>query len=235
MWQTERLAKFTAFEIYKLFVEPKTIKDRDAGVWSETAMTYIFEKAVEQVTGWRKEIQGAALTHGVSNEHEAFEAFEKIYGLGFQLTSTTFFKINEFSGASPDGVLYGDNLDEIQAVLDVKCPFNPISFYQQKKQHIEAQNEFQGVPKEYYYQLQMQMLATGCKTGYLVRYLTSTIIDNYGNKTEFDLPVETRLFYTKLTYDEAVGQQILEKVQRAEETKQKLINELINEKVNAIA
>lgn len=235
MWQNQRKGKFTASEIYKLFVEPKTIKDRDAGVWSETANKYIFEKAVETATGWRAEFNSPALTHGVVNEHEGFEAFEKLTGLGFQLTSTTFYPVNEYAGASPDGVLYGESFDVIQSVMDIKCPYNPVSFYEQKKLFKEAEKDFQGVPKQYFYQLQMQMLATGAKSAYLVRYLTSSITDNYGNKFEFEMALENRIFWQHLTADEAVQQQILDKIEKAEQTKQAIINEIINEKVNPVA
>lgn len=235
MWQNQRKGKFTASEIYKLFVEPKTIKDRDAGVWSETAHKYIFEKAVETATGWRAEFNSPALNHGVVNELEGFETFEKLTGLGFQLTSTTFYPINDYAGASPDGVLYGESFDVIESVMDIKCPFSPVSFFEQKELFLQSDSDFQGVPKNYFYQLQMQMLATGAKSAYLVRYLTSAFTDSFGNKFEYDIPLENRIFWQVLTADKVVQQQILEKIEKAEQTKQTIINELINEKVNPIA
>lgn len=235
MWQNQRKGKFTASEIYKLFVEPKTIKDRDAGVWSDTAHKYIFEKAVETATGWRAEFNSPALNHGVVNELEGFETFEKLTGLGFQLTSTTFYPINDYAGASPDGVLYGESFDVIESVMDIKCPFSPVSFFEQKELFLQPDSDFQGVPKNYFYQLQMQMLATGAKSAYLVRYLTSSFTDNYGNKHEYNMPLENRIFWQVLTADEAVHKQILDKIEKAEQTKQTIINKLINEKVNPIA
>lgn len=228
MWQNKRKGKFTASEIYKLFVEPKTIKDKNLGVWSDTAMSYIFEKAVEETTGYRKQFTSAATEHGMVNEHEAFEAFEQLTNMGFTLTSTTYFPINDIAGASPDGVLYED-LDKIKAVMDVKCPYNPVSFYEQKKLFMESK-EYQGVPKPYYYQMQMQMLATNSRVGYLVRYLTSSYTDDYGNKYEFDIPLDGRIFWSEITYDEFVAEQIMERIAKAEQTKQQIINQIINAK-----
>jgi hypothetical protein len=234
MWQNKRKGKFTASEIYKLFVEPKTTKDKNLGIWSDTAMSYIFEKAVEETTGYRKQFTSMATEHGVVNEYEAFEAFEKLTNMGFALTSTTYFPINEISGASPDGVLYDDNdFSIIKAVMDVKCPYNPVSFFEQKRMFMEAK-EYQGVPKSYYYQMQMQMMATGSNVGYLVRYLTSSHTDDFGNKYEFDIPIEGRIFWSEITRDEFVNEQIMERIEKAEETKQQIIQKIIYEKVNPI-
>jgi hypothetical protein len=219
-WQTKRRGRFTASSIYKLFVEPRTIKDKEAGKLSETAQTYIFELAVESLTGYRKHISSAAMEHGVVNEAEAFEEFCKFTGMNFELTSSTFFEIGENAGASPDGVLYDDNLNII-SVLDVKCPYNPVSFYEQK---LMLQGD---VPKSYFYQMQMQMLATGAKDAYLARYLTNSFTDQYGNKKEFDLPIEQRLFITKLERDEKVLLDIQNKIDIAQELKDEYISKFI--------
>jgi len=225
MWANQRKGKFTASEIWKLFVEPKTKADKEAGNWSDTAMTYIFEKAVEEATGWKKEFTAKAMEHGLVNEAEGFEAFVKITGLNFTLSSSTFIKYGENSGASPDGVLYYD-IDKIMAVMDIKCPYSPISFFEQKKAHLEG-SEYQGVPKPYFYQLQLQMMAAGCKESYLVRYLTSALTDDFGNKFEFDLPLESRIFYTKVLLNDEVKQQIDQKLAKAEETKSLIIKTLM--------
>lgn len=215
-WQTARTGRFTASSIYKLFTEPKSKLDKEAGRLSETALTYIFELAVEQHTGYRKEISTKEMTHGIVNEEEGFEAFKLKSGLEFELTSNQFFKYGENAGASPDGILF-DGID-VTAVLDIKCPFSPLSYYNQKMELYGTK-----IPKAYYYQLQMQMLCTGAKKGYLARYLTNSIVDEYGNKTEYNIPLDERIFWTELSADEEVHQQIIDKIKTAESIKQGFI------------
>jgi hypothetical protein len=225
-WQKARVGCFTASEIYKLMTEPRTKDAKEKGWLSDTAQSYILEKAVESITGYRKQYSSSAMEHGVVNEYEAFETFCEITGLDFTLTSSQFYSINEYAGASPDGVLYAD-LDII-AVLDVKCPYTPASFFEQKKMAVESSSkEFQNVPKNYFYQMQMQMMATGAKKGYLARYLTSSYTDDYGNKFEFDIPVDVRMFYSEIKEDLAVQNQIRSKIEMAEKLKQDYIQLLL--------
>lgn len=225
-WQKARVGCFTASEIYKLMTEPRTKEAKEKGWLSDTAQSYILEKAVESMTGYRKQFSSPAMEHGVVNEYEAFETFCERTGLDFTLTSSQFYSINDYSGASPDGVLY-DGLDII-AVLDVKCPYTPASFFEQKKMALESSNDdYQNVPKNYFYQMQMQMMATGAKKGYLARYLTSSYTDDYGNKYEFDIPIEVRLFYSEIEEDLWVQDQILQKIESAEKLKQEYIQLLL--------
>jgi hypothetical protein len=228
-WQLSRLGKFTASEIYKLLTDPKTKEAKENGYLSDTAKSYILEKAVETFTGYRKQYSCDAMDHGVRNELEAFESFCEISGLDFEMTSSQFYSINEYSGASPDGVLYND-LD-IVAVLDVKCPFSPQSFFEQKKMVIDSSSpKYQNVPKNYYYQMQMQMMATGSSKGYLARYLTSSYVDDYGNKYEFDLPLDVRLFYSEIHEDLSVQREIIDRIDKAESLKQDYIK-LLKQKI----
>jgi len=221
MLSKTRTGKFTASEIWKLFVEPKTKADKEAGVWSETSLTYIMEKAVEEVTGWRKEFSSKATDHGLYNEQEAFDAFKTLTGLNFVMNSSTFLEYGQYAGASPDGILY-DGLDII-AVMDVKCPYSPVSFFNQKIDHLEGDN----VPREYFYQLQMQMMVTGCDTSYLCRYLTSSVTDDFGNKFEFDLTINSRLFYTTVKKDQSVWDAMEEKIMKAQKTKERIISQIL--------
>jgi tRNA-dihydrouridine synthase len=84
-------------------------------------------------------------------------------------------------------------------------------------------DKFQGVPRNYFYQLQTQMMATGADVAYLVRYLTTSITDEYGNKYEFDLEEKHRLFFARVYPDQDVFNAIIEKVEYAESLKQKYI------------
>jgi hypothetical protein len=206
-WTQKRIGRFTASEIYKLFTDPKSKADKEAGLFGETAMTYILEKAVEQYTGFRKQFTSPEMMHGVINEEEAFNAFCQITDKDFDFTSKLFYEINQNAGASPDGVLL-EGLD-IVSVCDVKCP-QPVTFFNQKQGGV--------IPKAYFYQLQMQMLATGAKDAYLAYYLAREFKQGEEVFT-MDLPIENRLFFYHVEKDADLHLEIIERIQRAERIK----------------
>ena len=200
-----RLGKFTASEIHKLFTG------------GTTRQTYIFEKAEELATGRMKEFSNKHTDHGHMYEHEAIMSFNEVTGLNAENLLQEFFPINENCGATPDAKIVGFN-DDLLASMDVKCPTT--TFFKQKMLFInESKPQFQNVPKEMFYQGQMQMLALSehnKKLGlppvtehYLVRYLTACDTDGYGNSVEYDLPLDVRLFYQKVNADFRVQAQII--------------------------
>ena len=210
-----RTGRFTASEVWKLMTEPR----KKTEAWSETAKTYILEKAVEQATGYRKQITSKEMEHGIMTEPEAFEAWVKVSGVPYTYTAKEFFEISPIAGASPDGVLY-DGLDII-SVCDIKCP-QPLTF-------MELVTERPEVDKKYFYQLQMQMIATESETAFLVYYLAKEFVNTYTNEVEFtfDLPLEKRLYVLEVKKDSEVHEQILEKIEKAEELKQEYIKAII--------
>lgn len=215
----QRIGKFTASEIYKLFIEPKTKADKDAGNWSETAKGYIKNKAVEQKYGYRENIVNKAMEHGIITEAEAFDKFKFITNQEWSLVSKQFFEINEHSGASPDGVLY-DGLDII-AVCDIKCP-QPNTFFDLKIDYKEGKE----MESKYFYQLQMQMLATKCDTAFLCYYLAEQFVDTYTNAIDHDfshIPLEDRLIILTCQKDPKVHDLITSKIEKAEALKQEYI------------
>ena len=227
-WQTARKGRFTASSMYKLFTQPKTVKDREAGYLSETAKSYIEEVAIEELTGFRKEFSSAATDHGNQYETEAFHWFSEATGLMFDFTGKTFYPIGQNSGASPDGVLY--DAMEVISVADVKCPFSPISFFEQKEMAMScAGNKTQGVPPAYFYQLQTQMLATGAKSSFLVRYLSNNLNFSDGSSLAINLPLTARLFWTEVQADEEIQDQIVQKIKQAEVYKQEVIQKFLTQ------
>jgi len=227
-WQTARKGRFTASSMYKLFTQPKTVKDREAGYLSETAKSYIEEVAIEELTGFRKEFSSAATDHGNQYETEAFHWFREATGLMFDFTGKTFYPIGHNSGASPDGVLY--DAMEVISVADVKCPFSPISFFEQKEMAMScAGNKTQGVPPAYFYQLQTQMLATGAKSSFLVRYLSNNLNFSDGSSLAINLPLTARLFWTEVQADEEIQDQIVQKIKQAEVYKQEVFQKFLTQ------
>jgi len=215
----QRIGRFTASEIYKLFVEPKTKANKDSGNFSETAKGYIKSKAIEQKYGYRENIVNKAMEHGIITEAEAFEKFKLITKNDWSLISKQFFPINEYSGASPDGVLY-DGLDII-AVCDIKCP-QPGTFFDLKISYKEGAE----IESKYFYQLQMQMLATKCDSAFLCYYLAEQFVDTYTSAIDHDfsdISLEERMIILSCPKDQKVHDQIIEKIEKAEKLKQEYL------------
>jgi hypothetical protein len=200
-----RLGRFTASEIHKLFTG------------GTTRQTYIFEKAEELATGRMKEFSNKHTDHGHMYEHEAITTFNEVTGLNAENLLQEFFPINNDCGATPDAKVV-DFSGNILASMDVKCPTT--TFFKQKMIFVnESKPQYQNVPKEFFYQGQMQMLAMSERNKslglppvtehYLVRYLTACDTDNYGNSVEYDLPLDVRLFYQKIEADFRVQAQIV--------------------------
>jgi hypothetical protein len=209
-WMLNRKGKFTASEIWKLFTEPRTKADKEAGKFSQTAETYITEKAVEMAFGYRPKFTSKEMEHGIINEPAGFSAFLDFVDLqGWEYCPQEFFAIDENSGASPDGICKVDG--KITAVVDVKCP-QPLTFF-----GLRAEGDSLEVEAKYFYQLQMQMLATGADEGYLAYYLAEEFGNTFTGEVEatFDLPIKSRLIIQKIPKDLSVQTEMTDKIGRA--------------------
>lgn len=209
----KRIGRFTASSIHRLMPGPKGgTKERD---------TYIFEKAEEIVRGHAKEFSNKYTEHGHLNEFEAIQTFAQVSGLEVRYLNQEFFLVNDDLGATPDADVI-DFSEKRLASLDVKCP--PEKFFKQKMMLINgAKPEYQNVIKDYFYQGQVQMMALGVEEHILVWYLTSMDVDMDGNKIEYDLPIESRLFYKKIIADKNVQKMILDEVERAAKERDLLV------------
>lgn len=222
MLDKAKLGKFSASEGYKLFIGGKGVS-RD---------NYIKEKAEEVVRGhFKKQFKSKDTDHGNMNEFEAITVFKELTGLLVEPLNQQYFPINEDCGSTPDGKVVSFN-GIIEASLDAKCPTE--SFYTQKLLQVkESKPEYQNVPKEMFFQAQMQMMSLteyNKKLGhppvekhYLVRYMTSMDIDDDGNKTEYNIPLEARMFYKEITSDKVVQEQILKAVEVAAKERDALV------------
>lgn len=156
-WDQIRVGRFTASEIWKLMVEPKT---KGNGL-SETAKTYIQEKVAEVMTGQPKQ-QGYAfpLVWGIEKEPEARELFIERSGLNVERVG--FFPYTDHAGGSPDGLIGND------AILEIKCPYDSkvMIDYLMLTDVFDLKRDF----REYYWQCQSNMLFTERTRAYFVAY-----------------------------------------------------------------
>jgi len=108
--------------------------------------TYALELIAEQKSDYIPEsFTNSAMQWGIDNEEIAlawyeFETGNKTEKVGFCIHDN-----HELLGCSPDSLVEPDGL------LEIKCPSS--------KNHVEYMVE--GIPKDYFYQVQLQMLVTG--------------------------------------------------------------------------
>jgi hypothetical protein len=140
-WYEKKLGKFSASSIYKLM---------GARGFGQTGESYIIEKVTEDLTGLWEEINGPALDWGNRLEPYAKDHYCKVFNV--ELHTPAWKEIDEDSGVSPDGIIKGKKKG-----IEIKCPYNRINHT--KNLLLKSQDEFKAQRKEYYWQIQMSMLA----------------------------------------------------------------------------
>ena len=164
----------------------------------KTAESYLLRKTLENL-GISDNLDTKAMQHGTINQYEAFDlVLSKIDNCKWHDIYTP---INDYCGASADAI--GD-----VGVYDVKCPFYIDTYLEQCAK----------LPKKYYLQNQMQMIAEGKEFGGVLLYLTNSEIDMYGNKIEYPYPLEDRYFMHPTKFDEEAADRILKSIEPAYKT-----------------
>ena len=148
-WEVIRHGKLTGSKVSALFTEPKKKEDKAAGKLSDAAMTYIFEKASEVVTGTYRAFENYATEWGNTYEPEAALLVKQEYE-DFNYTGKDFIEFTEWSGASRDG-----DIPSLNCVVEIKCPENPANHLW----YCTVQNgaDLLKVEKDYWYQIQFNM------------------------------------------------------------------------------
>ena len=158
-WQELRRSRFTASQIHKLMGTPRNKSE----YLSETAKTFVYEKGAEILTGIRPEIYGRALEWGKEHERQAYEAFDPFNTLATYYGGETFVFVEygDFGGYSPDAL--GDDF-----IVEFKCPFN--SGVHLRNFSIKTNEDLKSQHPDYYWQVQMGMIATACENAFFVSY-----------------------------------------------------------------
>lgn len=167
------------------------------GLKAKTAQTLAYEKALELINGYKKELTTIPMQHGIFNEEEAYYNVVKPFYPNSKYQSSESIWINENCWVTPDVVD-----DVIGITIDIKCPYTPFTYWQNAKK----------LPEVYISQNQMQMIGTGHKKGAICLYLTSTNIDEWGNKIEFDIPLEKRHLFLPIEAQEDYQNEILNRI-----------------------
>lgn len=196
-WLQKRCGKFTASDIHKLLEKGKSKCD----YFGKGALGYIRVKLAEILTGSVVEVTGVpAMEWGNSLELEAVQAFEK--ETGHKVTywgkaNPEFFELTDHSGGSPDGEIEKDG-----AIIEVKCPYTTAEHINHLL--ISDAAELQVEKKDYYAQIQMNMLARGRGKGYFISY-----------DPRITIP-QLRLKYIEVPLDEDFAEMLKERIWEAE-------------------
>jgi len=173
-WLRLRLGLVSASRFKDLMTEPKSKADKENGVLSSAAKSYMMELIAEIITGKQNEIFGKALEWGSNNEkgaqiEYAFEKGVAVNEVGICITR------DRQVGASPDGFV-GDT-----GGIEIKCPYNSAN-------HIATVASGE-MPKEHIAQVQGNLLVNGREWFDFVSY--DPRIDGKG-----------RIFITRIERDE---------------------------------
>lgn len=143
-WHAQRLGRITASRFGDVMTEPKTKADRENGVLSATAHSYMLELLAEHLTGVPNSIPTTqAMQHGIDCEDSARRVYERITGRTVQQVGFVVSDKLPGVGCSPDG-LVGD-----VGMCEIKCPYN---------RHEHLRTWFTGsMPNQYEAQVQGQM------------------------------------------------------------------------------
>ena len=139
-WFKSRLGRLTASRFGDLLTQPRSTKDKEAGIVSQTTKSYLIEKLSEVLTGTSREFDNEGMDWGTQTEQEAREFYEFQNIAEVEQTGFVVLKENPMVGCSPDGLVGEDG------TLEIKCPFNTNNM---------VEYMFDGpIPNNYYAQIQ---------------------------------------------------------------------------------
>lgn len=143
IWKNARTGLPSASRFKDVNTEPRSKADKEKGVLSATAKSYMLELIAEIVTGKQVELFGKPLDWGKDNEKKAqaeyaFERGVTVDEVGICITD------DMLIGASPDGFI------GTEGGLEIKCPYNSAN-------HIATVIAGE-MPKEHMAQVQGNML-----------------------------------------------------------------------------
>ncbi len=164
-WYAHRLSKFTSSGIAALTAEK---------MGNEAALTYIYKKVGESLTGTRSsiEVDTEATQWGLAYETEGLKKFGEQMGLKFITTQTLIWNIDSLFASTPDALIVRkestDGLAYDVSTVEIKCPptFNnyiPLWF-------CETPEDVKRFDRKYYWQVIDQMDNCDCLNGYFVVY-----------------------------------------------------------------
>ncbi len=213
-WDKIRLGRFTGSGLGKLFTEPRSKADKDAGKLSQTAESYIMEKATEIITGESVgDFSSKATDHGNEWEEHAIRELAKAVGCPEdKLTLKPNFVLYEtYSGASPDCYM---EVEGMRVGGEVKCPFNSKN-HTDRLLHVRNAADLKECEPDYYWQIQANIFFNKIPLWYFASY-------------DPRFPPNLRLHYFAVEANVDDQQQMLDKMNKAVKLRDEYVQYLIS-------
>lgn len=201
---------------------------RKEEIFSDTAKTYLFQIAGERLFNpnflndddifqdylCTTNVTSKAMQWGIDNEDDAKEAFRQLYSPNAEIQNVSLCQHDTipYFAASPDGIIYGKN-DEDLYIIEVKCP--SISTFIKYKTFVHDASSLKETEPKYYWQMQAEMSCTNAGLGFFVVY---------------NPWLSTPVHYAKITREDKDIKKMEERVVLANE----FINDIIMKKDNAV-
>jgi len=200
-WDKLRLGRFTGSGISALMTEPKTKAAKEAGELSETSKRYIYEKAMETVTGVSpNEATSRAIDWGNEWEEHALRQLQIALNSPEESTELkpSFRLFNEYFGCSPDAFMIHPEFGPVGC--EIKCPWNSVNHYLHSQ--IQTAEDLKRVNSDYYYQ---------CLGNMLTFNLPAWVFASYDPRQ----PEHRQLHYAVMLFDPAAAAELCETMERA--------------------
>lgn len=212
-WHMQRRGKFTASEVYKLLTPSAD------GMFSAGGLTYIREKAVEEMTHYyeRPKLEYVEpLIHGKQQEANAYNEYlsvTKNYSMvHFGDNAPLFLDYNDYSGGSPDGIMGEGEI--VYWGLEIKSPFDPNNHAKYLK--YKDQWDLKAGKKEYYAQIQFLLMITKAEGWHFCSF-----DERWKNSIN-------RLKVIEIKHDKKFQDNLQMKLMAANEEKKRIINQYNN-------
>lgn len=168
-WKLTRMGRFSCSNLHRLMTDPQSKADKEAGLLSDGAVTYIEECISEKLTGMpaKDEFVNKDMQWGIDNEPIAKQIYEAVFG--HKVEDSGYIPYGENFGGSPDGLLATDGDPETDGGVEIKCPGRPGHV---RYRRIRTLAQFKEAVKKsgYYWQVVGYFIVTGRKWFDFVSY-----------------------------------------------------------------
>jgi hypothetical protein len=209
-WDKMRLGRFTGSGISALMTNPKTKAAIEAGELSETAKKYIYEKAMETVTGQSSnEATSRAIDWGNEWEEHALKQLQIALQSPEESTELkpSFKLFNDYFGCSPDAFMNHKEFGRVGC--EIKCPWNSVNHYLHSQ--VETAEDLKRVNSDYYWQVMGNMLTFN---------LPAWVFASYDPRQ----PEHRMLHHTVILFDPEAASNLCETMERAYSYKAQLLH-----------
>jgi hypothetical protein len=153
---------FRCSSLSKLMTEPKLKADKEAGLLSETAKSYLIDVYVYTMYNRRNDFTNKYVQKGLAIEEDSITLYSRIKKEFFQKNEKLL--KNDYIKGTPD-LFKGKTIKNAEVIIDIKSSWDIFTYF---GTYTKSMN------KDYWWQLQGYMALTGAKSARLAYCLLNT-------------------------------------------------------------